>query len=275
MEQQPKDLKGVSETLFIPLYGRAQMSKNGWFFTDKKAEEIVSEVGYDFTKNKRSVFLDIYMSIRAAKIDNHAERFITENPDTVVLHLGCGLDSRAERIFAKPKLWYDLDFPDVISARKRYFKESESYRMIASSVTDLTWLNHVEETDSPVLVIAEGLTMYLTEEENKALILALQKKFRRVQYLFDAYSLLSVRLSQKSNPVNRMGAVIRWGLDTPSLVEAYGSGIRHLTTEYFNNDERLKALPLHIKVFFRLMFCNNFAKEFYRIYTFTLNQTTE
>ena len=46
-------LKGVSETLYIPLYGRASARKYGNIIEDPMAERIVRESGYDFDKSSR------------------------------------------------------------------------------------------------------------------------------------------------------------------------------------------------------------------------------
>lgn len=189
-------LTAESETLFIPLYSKAEMSREGRILSDKKSEEIVNNIDYDFSKNKTSKYLNIYMGIRAAIIDDYTNKYLKENPDAIVLHLGCGLDSRIDRIVKKPHLWYDLDFPDVIKVRKQFYFESENYRMIASSATDLEWLNYIESGDLPTLIIAEGLTMYLTEEGIKELFLAFKNKFHQADFIFDAYSLSSVKMSK-------------------------------------------------------------------------------
>ena len=59
------------------------------------------------------------------------------NPDAVVLHLGCGMDTRAFRIDARRDVeWFDLDQPGVIELRRKLYDDTDSYRMIGSSVTD-------------------------------------------------------------------------------------------------------------------------------------------
>jgi O-methyltransferase involved in polyketide biosynthesis len=264
-------LKAESETLFIPLYSKAQMSREGKILSDNKAEEIVSSIDYDFSKIEKSKYLNIYMGIRAAIIDDYANKFMKENPGAIVLHLGCGLDGRIDRVTEKPHLWYDLDFPDVIKVRKQFYYESQNYRMISSSVTDLKWLNHIERSDLPTLIIAEGLTMYLTEEEIKELFLAVKRKFQQVDFIFDAYSLFSVKASRYKNPVNKMGATIHWGLDSPQEIEKYADGITHIETKYFTNYIRIEQLSRFTKFMFKLLYANNLVKNLYRIYVFKIS----
>lgn len=270
METSKIELKNNSETLFIPLYGKARVHQYGDILTDPKAQEIVSRVSYDFSKNQQNKFLDIYMGIRAAIMDQYARRFIGEHPDAIVLHLGCGLDARVERLQYSAKLWYDLDLPDVIEMRKRFYSENDHYRMIASSVTDLAWLDEIAYRGEPILVIAEGLTMYLTEEENRSLFAAFQNRFASVEYAFDAYSVSAVKWSRRKNPVNRMGAKIVWGLDDPTLMESSASGIKHVETKYFTGPEWEGKLSGSTRFWFHVFYGNQWANSLYRIYYYRI-----
>lgn len=86
-----------SLTLFIPLYGKALMSREG-FLPDPAAEDIVATVDYDFTKVDQSRKLAIYMAMRAALFDGYAREFAAQHPESLILQLGVGLDSRAKRV---------------------------------------------------------------------------------------------------------------------------------------------------------------------------------
>lgn len=257
-----------SETLFIPLLGRADAIRYGDILRDDYAAEIVRRVPYDFSKLRQSRFLSIYMAIRGAILDGYVARFLAANPDGIVLHLGCGLDSRVLRTGRSARLWFDLDLPDVIQVRRQFYLEDAHHKMISSSVTDLSWLDQIPNTGAPALVVAEGLTMYLTDEENKALFQAFQKKFLQTDYLFDAYSCSAVRWSKRKNPVNQMGAVIRWGLDDPAEMEAISPGIRHLETRYFTERQWSGHLSGWTRILFRTLYGNPWANSLYRIYFF-------
>lgn len=260
-------LTGSSQALYIPLLGKARVSQYGDILQDAKAAEIVASVDYDFPK-AQSRFLDIYMGIRAAILDQYARDFIAQHPDGVVLHLGCGLDSRVVRVGASPKLWVDVDLPDVMAVRRQFYQEGEGYRMVAASVTDPDWLEALDWGDAPALVIAEGLVMYFTDEENKALFRRLRQTFTQVDYVFDSYSRSAVRWSKRKNPVNKMGAVIRWGLDDPALMEGAAPGIRHMETRYFTDRVWSDKLSGFTKLMFRLLYGNAWANSLYRIYSF-------
>lgn len=261
-------LTGASEALFIPLLGKAEGDRWGDILSDPKAKEIVARADYDFSRRKQRKFLSIYMAIRAAILDEYASDFLAKHSDCVVLHLGCGLDSRVERVKGKSFLWVDLDLPDVISVRRRFFREREGYQMLAASVTDHAWLDRVNVGRRPVLVIAEGLTMYLTDRENKALLAAFHQKFSVVDYVFDAYTVSAVRWSRWKNPVNKMGAVICWGLDDPEELERAVSGIVHVETRLLTGKIWEERLSGSTRFWFHVLYGNRWADSLYRIYVF-------
>ena len=203
-------LKGVSETLCIPLYGRASARKYGNIIEDPMAERIVRESGYDFDKNTRSRFLDIYMAIRAAAIDRLVAGFLERNPGALVVHMGCGLDSRELRVKGA-SMWVDVDLPEVIRSRAAFYKEN------------------------------------------------------------DAYSESAVKWSKLKNPVNKMGAVIKWGLDGPEAIERQLPFARCAGVFYFTGREWSDRLykPCD-RALFRLFYGNSWANGLYRLYRFEL-----
>ena len=60
--------------------------------------------------------------MRAKAFDDWTEMKIKEHPNALVLHIGCGMDSRYLRVGEKAKQWCDIDFPDVIEERKKTMK---------------------------------------------------------------------------------------------------------------------------------------------------------
>ena len=103
--------------------------------------------------------------------------FLKKHPTETIVELGCGLSTRCYRIPHNKAMWYDLDFPEVIEIRKHFFKESETYQLIASSVLDFEWMDKIKSTNNNILFIAKGLFMYLHEQDVKNLLLTIQKTF--------------------------------------------------------------------------------------------------
>ena len=162
--------------------------------------------------------------------------------------------------------------PPVIEVRKQFYQEDERYKMIGQSVTDFGWMDMIEVGERPVLVVAEGLTMYLTDEENKQLMVNFKEKFGQVDYVFDAYSLSAVKWSKRKNPVNAMGATIRWGLDDPQELCQATSGIQHRVTRYFTDKKWSDKLSGNTRRWFRILYGNKWANSLYRIYYFQIRK---
>lgn len=85
----------------------------------------------------------MYMAVRAKIIDEICGKYIARHPNTIVIHLGCGLDSRCLRVNRDSAKWYDIDFESVIDLRRQFYVENENYKMIGKSVTDLRWLDEI------------------------------------------------------------------------------------------------------------------------------------
>ena len=129
-------MDNVNKTLYIPLYGRSYVSRLGILISDPRAEEIWEKAGFPLSRRSRSRHLAYYLGMRAAVFDRYLTERLAEHPEALVLHLGCGLDSRFERVGASVGLWLDIDLPAVIEERRRYYGESERYRMLGADLSD-------------------------------------------------------------------------------------------------------------------------------------------
>ena len=88
----------VNKTLYIPLYGKSYVSKKGIILDDKKAEDIWSRVAFELKGKSKSKWLAYYMGMRARVFDDWLRDKLRDNVDATVIHIGCGLDSRVERV---------------------------------------------------------------------------------------------------------------------------------------------------------------------------------
>ena len=116
-------MNNVNKTLYIPLYGKSFVSKKGIILNDKKAEEIWEKEGFELKGKSKSKWLAYYMGMRSKVFDLWLSQKMEENTEAVVIHIGCGMDSRIERVGSNGHLWYDVDFPEVIEERRKYYQE--------------------------------------------------------------------------------------------------------------------------------------------------------
>lgn len=269
MNQKTKiTLTPEQETLLIPLYTKAQPG-NPLFF-DPKAQEILNRVDYDFTRLRVPYKTVVLVCQRAKKMDAAAREFLEGHPAGVVVHLGCGLDGRFWRIDNGKVEWYDLDMVPVIELRKRFFPASERYHLVASSVMDLGWVEQVMAAGRLVLVIAEGLLMYLGEEDVRRLVLRLQEAFPGCRLIADVFSRMTARSAARHPSLRQTGATIGWGIDDPHKIEAWSQGIRLLEEWFFTQDADLGRLSLGYRVAYRLAGAFKMVQRAHRIVYYQL-----
>ena len=262
-------LVAEQETLLITLYSKTFGSPPGWF-SDPAAWKIVEAIDYDFSKLKVKTGTRLTVCLRAMKIDREIRTFLQAAPDGVVLHLGCGLDTRFDRVDNGRVRWYDLDLPEAIELRRKLFNESERYRMIASSVTDWAWMSQVNTHGQPAFIAAEGLMMYLKPEEVKELVLRLQGAFPGGRLVFDAFSGFTARNVYRNPSLRKTGAVIQWGIDDPHEIERWAPGI-HLNEEWtFDQAEEIAQLSSGYRLMFWTSGLFAVARKAHRILDFTL-----
>lgn len=255
------------ETLLIPLYAKAQDNP---IFQDEKACQILERVQYDFSALKVPRKTAVTLRMRARQLDAFTRSFINANPSALILHLGCGLDSRSLRVPHPQALWFDLDLPDVIALRQKFYTESDTYRMIASSVTDLDWVKAIPQEGRPAFVIAEGLLMYLHETDVKALILRLHETFPGCHLVFDAFSRLTVDRIKAHPSLQKTGASIHWGIDDSHEIETWAEGLRLKEEWFFSQSADIARMGLFYRLMFRLTSAIPAAQKAQRLLYYTL-----
>jgi O-methyltransferase involved in polyketide biosynthesis len=256
------------ETLLITLYAKAQPGNPLLF--DPKARDILNQMDYDFARLRVPYKTIVLICQRAKKLDTVARDFLKEHPGGVVLQLGCGLDSRFQRVDDGRARWYDLDMPPVIDLRRQFFVESERYHMIAASVTDLDWVDTVAAEGRSVLVVAEGLLMYLDEEDVRQLVLRLQEAFPGCRVIADVFSRLTARSATKHPSLTSTGATLGWGIDDAHELEAWAPGIRLLEEWHFSDDPDLAKLSLGYRLAYRLAGAFKMVQRAHRIVYYQL-----
>lgn len=258
-------MNGVNKTLYIPLYGKAYVSKKGILLDDKKAEEIWTAEGFTLKGKSASKWLAYYMGIRAAVFDDRLKRIMSESEDTAVIHIGCGMDSRVLRIGTHGHSWYDLDFPEVIAERKRYYAESDGYRMIACDIRENNRLKDIPESKRAAVVM-EGVSMYLTAAEMQALTADLCAHFEHISLLADFYTVLAARLSRYRNPINDVGVTEVYGTDDPEAICC--GGLTYVREHEMTPQKYIDKLSGAEKFVFAKLYAGSFSKKLYRLFEY-------
>ncbi|WP_334185723.1 class I SAM-dependent methyltransferase [Novosphingobium sp.] len=232
-------LAGVPETLLITLAARLMANRQNpdLHFTDTAAEEVGNAIGFDparFSSDKASMRGCV---ARGQWFDRVVSRFLAAHPDGLVVSIGSGLDTRANRVNLPERAdWVDIDFPEVIALREAYVPPLPNAIAIAADGTNVaSWAERTGWRDGrPVIVIAEGVSMYLQPSDAEAWLRGLiaQAGIRRssLTLALDLASPLMVRQSHRHPSVSKTGARFAWGLKRPQDLGKLGVGLRIVET---------------------------------------------
>ena len=241
-----QSLEGVSETLLMTLYLRARESQRpNAMIKDDRAVEMVKQIDCDFSRFRMQRHDEVAIIVRMNKFDNHVRSFLARSPDAVVVHIGCGLDTRFERVDNGDVEWFDLDMPDVIALRQKLIRsQSSRYHTLATSVFEDGWLEGVGRfKPRPFMFIAEGVLPYFEEVQVKSLFLKLREHFPGCELVCDAHTPFVVWVDNLHLAYAKLKARLHWSIKHGKDVENWGEGIRLLDEwNYYEEDEpQLKA----------------------------------
>jgi len=232
------ELSGVAETLLIILAIRAfESQRPDALVKDERAEALISQMDQDFLRSKLAKIEDysqVAMILRSREFDHHARDFLARHPKAVVVHIGCGLDSRFERVDNGRVEWYDLDLPDVIELRRKLIGgEGARYHLLGGSALDSAWLDAVSAyRQHPFLFLAEGVLMYFDEAQVKSLVLTLKEHFPGAELAFDTFSPFFSWANNLRVTLTQVGARSHWALKRGTDLERWSHSI-HLLDERF------------------------------------------
>ena len=243
-------LSKEKETLLITLYGKALESRlPGSLLRDRFADEAVGRIDYDFPRLKVDRNLAAGLAARARIMDDWVRDFLKRNADAVVLHLGCGLDTRFQRIDPPAGVdWFDVDYPEVIDLRRKLYPAKPNHHLVSASVAELEWLDAIAK-DRPAMVVAEGLTPYLRPEAGRRLFSALVERLPRGEIVCEVYSELGLKFVRNSPACKATGADLYWAIDDPCELERAAPGLRLLEDRSAYDAETAARMSLPVRVF--------------------------
>ena len=204
-------LTGVQETMLQTVFARAQEStKQDGKIVDRKAEEIIGKLNYDFTLAQNDKTMSSGVIARTIVLDRLVVNFLKKNPTAVVINLACGLDTRCYRLGCYGR-WYNLDLPDVMALRKKLLPENGVISQISGSAMDESWTDSVDADGKPVLIIIEGLTMYLEEQDVRKIFEIISAHFPKATVFVETMSPFFVK-NMKEKSIEGSHAKFSWGV---------------------------------------------------------------
>jgi O-methyltransferase involved in polyketide biosynthesis len=264
---QTTSLEGVAETLMITLYARViESRRSDPILVDAKAVEIAERVEYDFSKYESGWASQLGCMLRVREIDRLVTAFLSRYPNALVVNLGAGLCTRFFRVQCNKAHWYDIDLPEVVDLKQCLVPEGDRYHYISRSLLDFEWINRIPLLPKqPLLIIMEGVSMYLTESENQALIREISDRLAPAKMILDVLGSKAKdpKSTQKHDTVSQTSAVFQWGTDNPHDIESWAKDIQVVDQicylpQFAHYPDRLK--PRWLK-FFRPILIPAFRKK--------------
>jgi O-methyltransferase involved in polyketide biosynthesis len=214
------ELGAIQQTLFIPLAGRArETARKRPLLHDPKAAEILASVDFDTEKYGHGWGGRVTV-LRTVVFDSWVSEFLGAHPGGTVVEIGTGLNTRFERVGTGQAHWIDLDLPDTIELRRRFFTDSGRRQMVAASVLDQDWIPAVQASPAPYMFVADGVLTYL--ERAPQVIAHIAKTFPGALIAFDTYTRRMLEQQHKLADRKGMAARWAWSCEDPRTLEPLG-----------------------------------------------------
>ena len=216
-------LSGVPETMLQTVYARAKESRGRGAIHDAKAEEIIEKLDYDFSLADKDTAMHSGVIARTIVLDRLTKAWLSAHPGAVVVNIACGLDTRCYRMpdYAH---WYNLDLPETMAVREQLLPESGTISQIALSAMD-DWSSEIKEQNAPVLMIIEGLTMYLSERDVQRIFAVISNRFSQVTVFVETMNPMVVK-HFKEKSIEGSHAKFTWGIKGGPALAALLPGFR-------------------------------------------------
>ncbi len=241
------DLQGVASTLLAPLACRAiESQRPDAMLHDPRAVEAYQALGgsRDFLLGMSGPDL-IVTVMRARQFDRFARGFLARNPGGLVVDLGCGLDTRFDRLDDGKMIWLGVDLPEVIALRRTVLPDGERARTIPMSMFEAAWLEEAVKTGRLAIFLAEGVFPYFSTAQVRPMVMEMRRCFPQGELVFDAASpFVSRHHNRTSLVLKRSGARVLWDAKNPQELETWG--LRLLDHWYYFDEPepRLGAFSL-------------------------------
>ena len=212
MLKEKINLSGVNETMLVPVYARAlESQKKNPAFYDETAIRVINSLDYDFKKHGKSKMNMWGCAARTIIFDREVSTYIQAHPNCSIINMACGLDDRFRRVDNGVIEWYNIDFQTVMDIREKIIPANSRVFDLSLSVLDFTWIEEIKNKEN-VLVIAEGLLMYLKEEDVKVLFEKISASFEHCSLLLELMSSWMVENQKIHDTIKKTTAQFVWGI---------------------------------------------------------------
>lgn len=206
----------AEHTVCADLYAKLFMCEHGQHIYDMFKEE----------KNSNASIL-----VRHRIIDDFLRQTLTAQPDTCIITIGAGFDTRPYRLHGG--YWLELDDGQVLAWKEQRLPTRQCPNPLLRIPIDF-YKESLEEKlamikpESPVVLVVEGVFIYLSEKEIKRAIATFQQLFPAHQLVCDLVSREMVDSYGKTlhEKIQALGTAFR-AVDHPETVfTLHGYGVK-------------------------------------------------
>jgi methyltransferase (TIGR00027 family) len=200
-------IEHISDTArWVAVYRAMETDRPDAIFRDQFATRLAGEKGHAIVDTmKRGRSMAWAMIVRTAVFDEIILDRIRSGHVDLVLNLAAGLDARAWRLPVPPTLrWVDVDLPDILNYKTDLLRNEKpvcQYEALGVDLTDTAkrhaLFSQIGSQSSRVLVVTEGLLIYLTDELVGDLARALHASSSFQWWLIDLASPRLLAMMQK------------------------------------------------------------------------------
>lgn len=156
-------------------------------------------------------------------ISDYLDVELAQNPKIQIINIGCGFDTRPFRHTGGR--WVEIDEASLIEYKNSCLPTSEAKNELTRIPIEFARESLAEKlapfkTDEPVAIIAEGVTMYLTEAEQRSMLTTLQGIFPRHRFYCDimTHSFFLKRSQELHEQIKTLGTSFKDISDTPEML---------------------------------------------------------
>ncbi len=176
-EPRPSSLHGVARTSFVPLVVRAHAPAL-WPLLDpqdRRARDVLARAGetpLNYLTDGATVLNVLW---RTGMIKDIAGRFFEHFAHVQGVNLGAGLSDYFQWLDNGANRWLDVDLPDVVALRQQLMPEPDERTDVrCEDLRQSGWWERLglqgREQHDPLLIIVEGVLMYMQPTEVKAFL---------------------------------------------------------------------------------------------------------
>ena len=208
-------IRNVSDTaLWVAVFRAQESERPDPLFYDPYARVLAGERGAEIAKQVRMPGWPIV--VRTQVLDEMILKAVEEDGFDTVLNLATGLDTRPYRLALPTNLrWVEVDLAPMIEYKNEILREAKCFCRLERHAVDLadadarrTLFARVGAAANKVLVITEGLLIYLDEDQVRSLAADLHQQATFKRWLLDIASPSLLKMLSRQGTTSRENMLI-------------------------------------------------------------------